>query len=160
VTRLKQKGTFDSIKVKPNMTMINMLAALFLIAAGTLSTPVASFSLTMTTTVSQSSNSLGRRAFGQIAGAAVVAIVGKPAFADEDDPYKDFVTTESGLKYKVTKEGNGNVPQPGTTVQAHYTGWLDGFDSIKKFDSSRDRGRPFSFRVGAGQVIRGWDEGK
>lgn len=42
--------------------------------------------------------------------------------------------------------------------QAHYTGWLDGFDSIRKFDSSRDRGRPLTFRVGAGQVIRGWDE--
>ena len=50
------------------------------------------------------------------------------------------------------------MPEPGQTVKAHYTGWLDGFDSIKKFDSSRDRGRPFSFRVGAGQVIRGWDE--
>ena len=42
--------------------------------------------------------------------------------------------------------------------QAHYTGWLDGFDSIRKFDSSRDRGRPFTFSVGKGQVIRGWDE--
>jgi peptidylprolyl isomerase len=62
------------------------------------------------------------------------------------------------LKYKVTKEGTGAVPSPGQTVKAHYTGWLDGFDSIKKFDSSRDRGRPFTFRVGAGQVIRGWDE--
>ena len=43
-------------------------------------------------------------------------------------------------------------------VQAHYTGWLDGFDSLRKFDSSRDRGRPFTFAVGKGQVIRGWDE--
>ena len=61
-------------------------------------------------------------------------------------------------KYKVLKEGTGAIPEPGQTVKAHYTGWLDGFDSIRKFDSSRDRGRPFSFRVGAGQVIRGWDE--
>lgn len=83
----------------------------------------------------------------------------KSASAEEsNDPYADYVTTESGLKYKVTKEGTGAVPSPGQNVKAHYTGWLDGFDSIKKFDSSRDRGRPFTFRVGAGQVIRGWDE--
>jgi len=69
-----------------------------------------------------------------------------------------FITTESGLRYKVIKEGTGAIPTPGQTVKAHYTGWLDGFDSPKKFDSSRDRMRPFSFRVGAGQVIRGWDE--
>ncbi len=43
-------------------------------------------------------------------------------------------------------------------MKAHYTGWLDEFNSIKKFDSSRDRGRPFTFKAGAGQVIRGWDE--
>lgn len=74
------------------------------------------------------------------------------------DPYADFITTESGLKYKVIKEGNGTVPAPGNTVKTQYTGWLDSFDSIRKFDSSRDRGRSFNFRVGAGQVIRGWDE--
>ena len=71
-----------------------------------------------------------------------------------------FVTTESGLKYKVTKEPaeGAAMPEAGQTVKAHYTGWLDGFDSDRKFDSSRDRGRPFTFRVGMGQVIRGWDE--
>lgn len=58
----------------------------------------------------------------------------------------------------MTKEGTGAQPTPNTMVKAHYTGWLDEFQSIKKFDSSRDRGRPFSFKVGAGQVIRGWDE--
>lgn len=81
---------------------------------------------------------------------------GQPAVAD--DGSGGFITTESGLQYKVTKEGTGAVPSPGQTVKAHYTGWLDGFDSDKKFDSSRDRGRPFSFSVGKGQVIRGWDE--
>jgi len=52
--------------------------------------------------------------------------------------------------------GNGAQPQTGDTIEVHYTGWLtDG----KKFDSSADRGQPFSFKLGAGQVIRGWDEG-
>merc|ERR1712226_1192716 len=54
--------------------------------------------------------------------------------------------------------GSGAKPSVGNTVQTQYTGWLDDFGSEKKFDSSRDRGRTFSFRVGAGQVIRGWDE--
>ena len=109
----------------------------------------------------------GRRAFLQTGAAtaataasvAVTTAAGgvQPAFADEGD-YADFVDTESGLRYKITKEGDGAIPDAGQTVKAHYTGWLDGFDSIKKFDSSRDRNRPFSFRVGAGQVIRGWDE--
>ena len=66
--------------------------------------------------------------------------------------------TSTGMKYKVTKEGDGAIPSPGQLVKAHYTGWLDSFDSEKKFDSSRDRGRPFQFKVGQGQVIRGWDE--
>ncbi len=105
--------------------------------------------------------SLDRRSFVSAASVglttAVVAGVSQPALA-EDDPYADFVTTESGMKYKIIKEGEGAIPSPGQTVKAHYTGWLDGFDSIRKFDSSRDRGRPFTFTVGAGQVIRGWDE--
>jgi FKBP-type peptidyl-prolyl cis-trans isomerase len=62
----------------------------------------------------------------------------------------------SGLKVDVLSEGNGPLPQPGQKVVVHYTGTLtDG----KKFDSSRDRGEPFSFTLGAGQVIKGWDEG-
>jgi len=66
------------------------------------------------------------------------------------------ITTESGLKYTDVKVGAGREAQPGDTASVHYTGWLmDG----KKFDSSVDRKEPFSFRVGAGQVIRGWDEG-
>ncbi|HTM58331.1 MAG TPA: FKBP-type peptidyl-prolyl cis-trans isomerase [Candidatus Udaeobacter sp.] len=62
----------------------------------------------------------------------------------------------SGLKYQDLKVGDGAVAENGTTVSVHYTGWLtDG----TKFDSSVDRGQPFSFHLGAGQVIRGWDEG-
>jgi FKBP-type peptidyl-prolyl cis-trans isomerase len=64
--------------------------------------------------------------------------------------------TESGLRYEVLKEGTGAVVRPGQTAVVHYTGWLPGGT---KFDSSRDRGEPFGFPVGAGQVIQGWDEG-
>ncbi len=65
-------------------------------------------------------------------------------------------TTQSGLKVDVIKEGAGPTPQRGQTVVVHYTGTLiDG----KKFDSSRDRNQPFSFPVGMGKVIQGWDEG-
>ena len=103
-----------------------------------------------------SNPSLDRRSFAVATGAAIAgASIPVPALADED-PYKDFITTESGLKYKVTKEGTGKIPETGMTVQAHYTGWLDGFDSIKKFDSSRDRGRPFSFRVGGKRLLCFW----
>lgn len=62
----------------------------------------------------------------------------------------------SGVKVEVTKEGTGPLPRPGQTVTVHYTGRLT---NGKKFDSSRDRGEPISFRLGAGQVIKGWDEG-
>ena len=66
------------------------------------------------------------------------------------------VTTESGLKYVVLTEGNGATPQKGQTVVVHYTGTLE---DGSKFDSSRDRNQPFQFKVGVGQVIKGWDEG-
>lgn len=65
-------------------------------------------------------------------------------------------TTPSGLKYIVLEEGNGATPQQGQKVTVHYTGTLE---DGTKFDSSRDRNRPFSFKIGVGQVIRGWDEG-
>ena len=66
------------------------------------------------------------------------------------------ITTESGLKYEELTEGTGEVATAGTRVSVHYTGWLtDG----QKFDSSKDRDEPFEFALGAGMVIRGWDEG-
>ncbi|AFY44255.1 FKBP-type peptidyl-prolyl cis-trans isomerase [Nostoc sp. PCC 7107] len=69
---------------------------------------------------------------------------------------KNVVTTSSGLKYVEIKEGTGTTPQSGQTVVVHYTGTLE---DGTQFDSSRDRGRPFSFQIGVGQVIKGWDEG-
>src|SRR4030081_2087595 len=66
------------------------------------------------------------------------------------------VTTPSGLKYEDLVEGKGDAAKMGETVSVHYPGWLtDG----EKFDSSKDRGQPFSFPLGAGRVIKGWDEG-
>jgi FKBP-type peptidyl-prolyl cis-trans isomerase len=66
------------------------------------------------------------------------------------------VTTASGLQYIDTLEGSGATPQAGQTVIVHYTGYLD---DGTKFDSSVDRSQPIEFTLGAGEVIRGWDEG-
>ena len=69
-------------------------------------------------------------------------------------------TSASGLQYEDTIHGEGEVATSGRQVTVHYTGWLyqDG-EQGAKFDSSKDRGDPFAFRLGAGQVIQGWDEG-
>lgn len=72
------------------------------------------------------------------------------------DNTEKTVTTDSGLKYVELKEGNGATPKTGQTVVVHYTGTLE---DGKKFDSSRDRDSPFKFKIGVGQVIKGWDEG-
>ncbi|MGI9178283.1 MAG: FKBP-type peptidyl-prolyl cis-trans isomerase [Pirellulales bacterium] len=67
----------------------------------------------------------------------------------------DFTTTLSGIQYRVVTQGTGSLPSAGQTVTTHYTGWLrDG----TKFDSSRDKGTPFTFTLGQGQVIAGWDQ--
>lgn len=66
------------------------------------------------------------------------------------------ITTPSGLKYEDLKVGTGATPKPGQTVSVQYTGTLE---NGTKFDSSRDRGVPFEFPIGQGQVIPGWDEG-
>ena len=64
----------------------------------------------------------------------------------------------SGLQYEDVVVGSGKMAEPGMNVSVHYTGWLT--DEAKtKFDSSVDRGQPFQFQLGAGQVIQGWDEG-
>jgi FKBP-type peptidyl-prolyl cis-trans isomerase FkpA len=72
-------------------------------------------------------------------------------------------TNPSGLQYNDVTPGSGEEAKAGQDVKVHYTGWL--YDPMakdsrgKKFDSSKDRGQPFSFGLGGGQVIRGWDEG-
>ena len=68
----------------------------------------------------------------------------------------EVVTAESGLRYIDVKEGEGAVAKSGDTAVVHYTGWLV---NGTKFDSSVDRGQPYRFSLGAGRVIKGWDEG-
>ena len=70
------------------------------------------------------------------------------------------ITTPSGLEYTDTQVGTGATAVAGQQVSVHYTGWLfnDGVQGAK-FDSSKDRGQPFEFDLGAGMVIKGWDEG-
>ncbi len=95
--------------------------------------------------------------------AAAVALCGLAVFLPEssrgqDKPKQEpkVITTKSGLKYTDETAGTGKEAKSGDTVDVHYTGWLkDG----TKFDSSKDRGQPFSFQVGAQMVIKGWDEG-
>ena len=88
------------------------------------------------------------------AGAATLAFAvdtGKPMTA---------TTTASGLQFTDTVPGTGAAPKTGQTCVMHYTGWLyENGVKGKKFDSSVDRGQPFEFTLGVGQVIKGWDEG-
>ena len=82
--------------------------------------------------------------------------VAKPPAPAETPAAANEVTTSSGLKYQDLVVGNGPLAESGSQVTVHYTGWLtDG----TKFDSSLDRNQPFPFTIGAGNVIRGWDEG-
>lgn len=86
------------------------------------------------------------------------------ASSDADTPSGDnnveFTTTESGLQFADLEAGDGDEAKTGGNVTVHYTGWLyeDG-QAGAKFDSSKDRGQPFDFPLGAGHVIKGWDEG-
>jgi peptidylprolyl isomerase len=81
---------------------------------------------------------------------------GKDKKGGKKEKEAKMVTTASGLKYIDEKVGTGPSPTAGKKVKVHYTGTLtDG----KKFDSSVDRGQPFEFVIGVGQVIKGWDEG-
>lgn len=84
-----------------------------------------------------------------LGGGTIMTTSGQPSNTQE-------VTTSSGLKYVDQVIGTGEVAVAGKTANVHYTGWLE---NGKKFDSSVDRGQPFSFPLGAGRVIKGWDEG-
>ncbi len=104
---------------------------------------------------------LGEQAYGNIPANSDLVMeielvsVSEPQVKTEVDE-ADFTTTASGLKYFDLKAGTGVSPQSGQTVVVHYTGWLE---DGTQFDSSVDRGTPFSFALGTGAVIPGWDEG-
>jgi FKBP-type peptidyl-prolyl cis-trans isomerase len=84
---------------------------------------------------------------------------GKSSGANSSAPVKTSglpTTTADGLQYWDVMVGGGATAAPGSRVSVHYSGFLT---TGEKFDSSRDRGEPFSFSLGAGEVIKGWDEG-
>ncbi len=84
----------------------------------------------------------------------------EPKNKDSDIMQPTIHHTASGLGYEIITPGTGAKPQKGQTVVVHYTGWLDDNGQPgKKFDSSVDRGTPFSTQIGVGRVIPGWDEG-
>src|ERR1700730_18065709 len=95
---------------------------------------------------------------GAILAALAAATTG--AIMSESADAQPVTTTPSGLKIIDTKVGTGAAPKPGQTCVMHYTGWLYA-TGVKgaKFDSSREGGKPFEFKIGAHQVIAGWDEG-
>ena len=90
---------------------------------------------------------------------AGVLVAAAPSSSNAQTPGQSM-TTASGLRAEDSKVGTGASPKPGQICVMHYTGWLynNGVRG-KKFDSSVDRGQPFEFIIGQGQVIKGWDEG-
>ena len=90
---------------------------------------------------------------------SLLALLAAPAAAQGPD-LSAAPRTRSGLGIVEVREGAGETAAAGRTARVHYTGWLlENGARGKKFDSSRDRGQPFEFPLGAGRVIKGWDEG-
>ncbi len=98
----------------------------------------------------------------------IATLMATPLFADEavnnsttENTQPERIKLPSGLQYEDIKVGDGEVARSGFFVTVHYTGWLKSRDGStgKKFDSSHDSDQPFTFRIGSGQVIKGWEEG-
>jgi len=104
-----------------------------------------------------------------LSAAVVAALFAANAVAQDTKPTpapgaekgeSKMTKTPSGLQYEDVKVGTGDSPKKGQLATVHYTGWLwENGVKGKKFDSSVDRGQPFTFAVGQGRVIKGWDEG-
>ncbi len=96
-----------------------------------------------------------------ISTSLLILLGGSQSKAVEGNKKMVHTVTPSGLKYTTLKSGNGSMPQRGQKVTVHYTGWLadDKGEPTTKFDSSVDRKQPFTFVIGTGQVIQGWDGG-
>jgi peptidylprolyl isomerase len=91
---------------------------------------------------------------------AAFAAVASLALTVDARAEEQMTKSPTGLQFKDTQVGTGATPKIGQTAVMHYTGWLyNNGEKGKKFDSSRDRGQPFEFPLGQGQVIKGWDEG-
>ena len=103
---------------------------------------------------------MNRKTTGLLACALLLApaYTGAQASDKEEKPVTATkeVTTPSGLRYVDLEAGAGTEAKAGNVVSVHITGWLE---NGTKFDSSRDRNVPFNFKLGSGQVIKGWDEG-
>lgn len=103
---------------------------------------------------------LSRALFAALLAAAGPLLL--PALADQEKGHSDAaaagreIVTPSGLRYLDLRPGQGDEAQTGKIIEVHYVGWLE---DGTKFDSSRDRDHPFTFRLGAGDAIKGWDEG-
>ena len=96
------------------------------------------------------------RRLAAIAGALLTAMT----LASSTNAAGEYQSLPSGLKYRDEVVGTGPEPRAGQSVTVQYTGWLDeGGKKGRKFDSSRDRNQPFTFTLGQGQVIQGWDLG-
>ena len=110
--------------------------------------------------IPQTALALGAHAALSLAGALAASETpakAAPAAATPAAAAKEkTVTTASGLKYEDLTVGEGAEAKSGDRVSVHYTGWLE---NGTKFDSSVDRGRAFDFPLGAGRVIKGWDQG-
>jgi len=115
----------------------------------------------------RSASRLGRRDFGvnrkrveAIRARLSAALAHGSTSREKESPEMNQQTHASGLRIEDVVTGSGDEARPGMHVRVHYTGWLwENEAAGRKFDSSKDRGEPFSFPLGAGHVIQGWDQG-